>query len=285
MSGSLINVCQRKFSGAVERRITEMVFFRYTIFFVCFAGFAASASASEVVKIKPRSGVFLKMLVDAPADAKAVAILFPGGHGRVVVKNDGTHKGLKGNFVVRTRQMFVDNGLVAVVFDAPSDHRDKKGLTFDYRMTEEHAGDIKKVMAKIREKFPGLPIWLVGTSRGSTSVANAAANIKSGGAEGIVLTSSVGVSSRHGGNVLDFDLAAIKVPALVVHHLKDECAITPVWGAKDIKNALTGAKSAEILIFEGGETGGNPCKAKSHHGFLGIEQKVVDAISAWIKSH
>ena len=264
-----------------------MTFFRVLVFSLCFAVLAAaSASAEEVLKIKPRSGAFLKMLVDAPAAAKAVVLLFPGGNGKVIVRNDGTFKGTKGNFLTRSRKKFAAHGLVTVLFDAPSDRRDLQGLSFDYRMTKEHAGDINQAVAKLRENFPGLPLWLVGTSRGSTSVANAGANINEGGADGIVMTSSVGVSSRHGGNILDFNLASIKIPALVVHHVEDGCVVTPVTGARDIKAALTGSKAAELMEFTGGSSGsGKECGATSHHGFLEIEQKVVDAISSWIKSH
>ena len=262
------------------------------VFSLCFAILAAaSASAEEVLKLKLRSGVFLKMLVDAPAAAKAVVLLFPGGNGKVIVRNDGTFKGTKGNFLTRSRKKFAAHGLVTVLFDAPSDRRDLQGLSFDYRMTEEHAGDINQAVAKLRENFPGLPLWLVGTSRGSTSVANAGANINEGGAaaaddaDGIVMTSSVGVSSRHGGNILDFNLASIKIPALVVHHVEDGCVVTPVTGARDIKAALTGSKAAEFMEFTGSSGSGKECGATSHHGFLEIEQKVIDAISSWIKSH
>ncbi len=252
---------------------------------LCAAVLALPASAEEVVKLKPRGDVVLKLLVDAPADAKALALLFPGGHGKVSIQNDGTYKGLAGNFLVRSRGMFVADGIATAVFDAPSDHKDKDGLTYAYRMSEEHAGDIKAAIAKLRVMYPKLPLWLVGTSRGSTSAANAASNIKDGGADGVVLTSSVGVSTRHGGNVLDFDLAGIKIPALVVHHEEDECKTTPVSGARDIKAALTGAKSSELIVVAGGDRKGNPCGGSSHHGYLGIEKKVVDAIAAWIKSH
>lgn len=124
----------------------------------CVAVFAGSASAEEVVKLKLRDNVVLKMLVDAPADAKAVTLLFPGGHGKVNIKDEGTFAGLKGNFLVRTRGMFAANGIVAVVFDAPSDHKDRGGLTFQYRMSEEHAGDIKAAIAKLRGMYPKLPI-------------------------------------------------------------------------------------------------------------------------------
>ncbi len=267
-----------------------MSIFRRAIIVLSLAGFSASVSAAEVVKIKPRSGVYLKMLVEVPAEAKTLAILFPGGAGRVKIKNNGEIKGTKGNFLTRTRHLFVANGIATALFDAPSDHQDKPGLTFEYRMTEEHAGDIKQAISKLREAYPGLAIWMVGTSRGSTSVANAAANITSGGADGMVLTSSVGISNRFGGNLLDFKLEAITTPALVVHHTDDGCAVTPVSGGRDIKARLTGAKASELLEFEGGDRGtgegsGRGCGAQSHHGFLGIEQKVIDAISAWIKSH
>lgn len=267
-----------------------MAIFRYAVIVLCLAGVSESLSAAEVVKIEPRAGVYLKMLVDAPAEAKALAMLFPGGAGTVKIKNDGAIKGMKGNFLTRTRQLFIANGVATALVDAPSDHQDKPGLTFAYRMSEEHAADIMQAIGKLREAHPGLSIWLVGTSRGSTSAANAAANITSGGADGVVLTSSVGVASRHGGNVLDFKLEAVTIPALVVHHADDGCAVTPIAGGRDIKARLTGAKASELLEVAGGEQGsgegsGRGCGAQSHHGFLGIERRVVEAISAWIKSH
>jgi pimeloyl-ACP methyl ester carboxylesterase len=258
---------------------------KYALGALCVAVFALPASAEEVVKLKPRGDVVLKLLVDAPADAKALALLLPGGHGKVNIQNDGTFKGLKGNFLVRSRDLFVGNGVATAVFDAPSDRKDSEGLSYSYRVSAEHADDIKAAIAELRGKYPKLPIWLVGTSRGSTSAANAAANIKEGGTDGVVLTASVGVSSKHGGNVLDFDLAGIKIPVLVVHHEEDGCKVTPVSGARDIKAALTGAKASELIVVTGGDSGGEPCKGKSHHGFLGIENKVVDAIATWIKSH
>ncbi len=260
---------------------------RVFIFSLCVILPAVSTVAAEqVIKIKPRSGVTLKMLAEDPGDAKAIAVLFPGGSGKVNIRKDGTFKGTTGNFLTRSRKKFSAHGLVTVLFDAPSDRKDASGLSFDYRMSEEYAGDIKLAMANLRQAFPALPVWLVGTSRGSTSVANAAANIKVGGPDGVVLTASVGVSSKHGSNILDYDLASVTIPVLVAHHLEDNCSVTPISGARDIKDALSGSKSAELMVIEGGSSGiGEGCAASTHHGFNEIEQKVVDAIAAWIKSH
>ncbi len=241
-----------------------------------------SASAEEVIDTSPRSGVTLRMLVDHPAEVRAVALLFPGGHGKVLIQDNGAIKGLKGNFLLRIRDRFIEGGIATAIFDAPSDHQDKEGLTAGYRATPEHASDIGKALASLRERFPGKPVWLVGTSRGSTSVGNAAANPSGSPADGVVMTSSLGVSSVHG-NVCEFDLAAIKMPVLIVHHKDDGCVTTPLAGAEGIFADLKGSSRKEMIVMEGGEADGNPCQGASYHGYKGIEDKTVEAIVAWIK--
>ena len=74
-----------------------MIFLRAFIVSLCVISLGVStAGAEQVLKIKPRSGVNLKMLADDPGDVKAIAVLFPGGSGKVNVKNNGTFKGTKG---------------------------------------------------------------------------------------------------------------------------------------------------------------------------------------------
>ena len=48
---------------------------------------------------------------------------------------------------------------------------------------------------------------------------------------------------------------------------------------------LKDAPKTELLTFEGGVDIGNPCEARGHHGFSGIEAEVVKKISAWIKNN
>jgi pimeloyl-ACP methyl ester carboxylesterase len=242
----------------------------------------SGAVAEDMLEISPRSGVSLRMLIWSPEDIKAVALLLPGGHGRVKVQNDGSIRGLEGNFLVRMRSRFQEKGIATAVFDAPSDHSGKEGLTYEYRMTNEHASDIGMALAALRERFKDKPVWLIGTSRGSTSAANAATNLKSGNADGLVLTSSVGISTKKGGNVRDFDLADITMPVLVMHHAEDNCNTTPLRGAKGIFDDLKKASRKELVILEGGEAGQNPCQGASFHGFQGIEDKAVDVITQWV---
>ena len=241
-----------------------------------------AASAADILDIVPRDGVTLRLLIDAPADVRAVALLLPGGHGRVMIRDNGTYKGLKGNFLIRTRDLLVAKGIATAVMDAPSDRKDMPGLTQEYRSSPEHAEDIAKAVAALRARFKGAPVWLIGTSRGSTSAANAATHPGDTPADGVVLTSSFGTSTKKGGNVRDFDMSGLKMPVLVVHHKYDGCKFTPPRGAQGIFDDLAGASRKELLMLEGGDEISDPCQGKSHHGYLGIEGKAIDAIAAWI---
>ena len=80
-------------------------------------------------------------------------------------------------------------------------------------------------------------------------------------------------------------LDRIRVPALVVAHEDDECRVTPPGGAEWIAESLVNASTVEVKMFSGGDSPrSRACGALSAHGFLGIEQDVVAAIAAFIKS-
>ena len=83
----------------------------------------------------------------------------------------------------------------------------------------------------------------------------------------------------------DLALDKIRVPTFVVAHEDDECRVTPPDGAERIAKGLVNAPKVAVKMFSGGAPpGSNPCKAKTAHGFLGIERDVVAAIAAFIKS-
>jgi pimeloyl-ACP methyl ester carboxylesterase len=157
---------------------------------------------------------------------------------------------------------------------------------WNFRTTKEHAADVKQAIAAVRE-VAKVPVWLVGTSMGTLSAANAAARITEGGPDGIVLTSSVTVTSKVSyETVLHGGLEDIRVPTLVVHHKGDTCQASPYSGAESIMKALKRAPVKELMTFEGGSPPiSPPCEAKAAHGYLGLEPQVVSAIAAWIRAH
>jgi pimeloyl-ACP methyl ester carboxylesterase len=108
-------------------------------------------------------------------------------------------------------------------------------------MTPAHVEDAAAIAGVMRQEAP-VPVWFVGTSRGTISVANIASRLGSGKIAGIVLTSSVtnpGKKSQQA--VPDADLAGIAIPGLIMGHGGDDCYVTP-WSeqealAKQFKNA------------------------------------------------
>ncbi len=67
-------------------------------------------------------------------------------------------------------------GSTVAVMDAPSDRQDGRGL-IGFRQSPAHMQDIAAVMRYLRQQAP-VPVWLVGTSLGTASVAAAAIRIK-----------------------------------------------------------------------------------------------------------
>ena len=243
--------------------------------------FPIAAGAEEVMRLEPRPAVILKLLVSELKEPELVALLFPGGHGRVNIDDQGAFGNLRGNFLVRSRKQFRRHKIVTAIFDSPSDRKDRDGLSYEYRMTNEHGEDIGAAVAALRRQFRK-PVWLIGTSRGTLSAANGATRLKTGAADGLVLTASVGVENRRGADVLKFDLASLRIPTLVVHHKSDHCRVTPPRGARSIRQALVNAERAQIFMVGGGIEKGDPCQGRSHHGFRGIERQTIDAIAGWM---
>lgn len=263
-----------------------MLFVRCLIGVLGVAAYAHSALAAEVVTLKPRPDVTMELLISAPKDPKFVALFFMGGAGRFGIQQDGT--AVSRTFLNNYRYEFIVKGIATVLVDPPSDQMGDDGLTYDYRKSTEHAAEIKGAIALMRDRFRGLPVWLVGHSRGSTSVASVAATVKEGGPDGIVMSAVGSVSNmQRGGSVLEVDLASIKVPVMIVHHKDDDCRVNPFDGAIEVKEALTAAKKVELLAVEGGDAGDSRavCREDSHHGFLGVEKTVVGAMVSWIKNH
>jgi predicted alpha/beta-hydrolase family hydrolase len=243
-------------------------------------GAASSAFAQEMVSVTSRPGVTQSFVIADMGGRKpeAIALLYIGGSGNINLRTEGGRvKFGARNFLPRSRAEFARNGIIPVVMDAPSDQGD---LTDGYRMGEEQAADARAVIAELKKRYPGLPLHVVGTSRGTISAAHVARAL---GAEvsGVVLTSSLfGSSERRKaslGSLRSFDFASIKLPLLFVHHREDGCEHTPYSKAQML------AGQYPLVSVRGGkppESG--PCDPLSAHGFFGREAETVDAIAGWM---
>jgi pimeloyl-ACP methyl ester carboxylesterase len=173
----------------------------------------------------------------------------------------------------------VDRGIATAVLDAPSDQ--PKGMTDDFRLGPRHAADVAAVVTDLKTRFPGIRVFLVGTSRGSVSAAPVAVRLGDTVA-GTVLTSSMfratnPQSSEPGPGLSRFDFSSIKVPALIVHHRDDGCGVTPYVDAYHL-----GKKVPLITVKGGRRPESEPCQPMSAHGFFGKEVETIDAIAGWM---
>ena len=255
---------------------------RYWIagFLIALVAQAHAQITQKVVDIPTRPGVTQRMLVLSPPEAKAAVILIAGGHGGLQIFPNGSFNWGAGNFLVRTRQAFAEQGLMVAVIDAPSDRQSPPYLS-GFRQTPEHAADLKAVIAWMREASKA-PVWLVGTSRGTQSAAYVATALSGPeGPDGVVLTSTILVDNR-GRPVPAMPLANIRGPVLVVHHEQDGCALCPFAKVPELMAKLENSPKKALLSFKGGESRGDACEAMAYHGFNGIDREVVPQIAEWI---
>ncbi|HLN23425.1 MAG TPA: alpha/beta hydrolase [Patescibacteria group bacterium] len=250
------------------------------ILFVCLFGQAAWADET-LVQIPSRPGVTVPVLLLTPPPAATppiAVILLVGSSGNAGL--EGYAPGYRSqNFLFRSADLFAGKGLLTAVVDVPSD----RGDLWNFRATADHATDIAAVIAALRARGAA-SVWLVGTSMGSVSAAHVAGRLTQGGPDGVVLTSSVVLSSKKSiETVMTADLEAITVPVLVVGHRSDACKFSSPSMISSILRELSHAPIKAELLMEGGDAPrSEACEALAAHGYIGVEEATVTAIAAWI---
>lgn len=241
-------------------------------------------AADPVISLKTRGEVVQRFVLLKPERPVAAVILFAGGDGRVPLDRLAPGQFInRGNFLVRTRYEFKRHGLMVAVVDAPSDKQGSGGMLGTFRGSDEHAQDIAAVIEYLKAQAD-VPVWLVGTSRGTESAAALATKFGDR-IGGVVLTATMSVRNRQGFSVFEFPLKAIRVPALVVSHKDDGCPATPPSQAERIADAMANSPRKKLLLVEGGDPPkSDPCEALSQHGFLGIEKQVVAVIADFVRA-
>ena len=207
--------------------------------------------------------------------ATATVILLSGGSGGIGFR-DGQPR--SNNFLIRSRELFRNEGFNVALLGNPSDMRDMDDA---WRTSTAHRIDVQNVMADIRRQSSA-PLWLVGTSRGTIS-ATALALALQDQLAGVVLTASI-TSYREAAAVPRQAIGQLRLPVLIYHHRQDACHITQAAEAGNILSGLTQARVKKLMIVEGGQNPtGNPCQALHWHGFVGMEERAVQDIAAWVR--
>ena len=241
-----------------------------------------AALANEVIVAQLPGRSIAALVTHQPGASKfthAIA-LFPGspGHMNLRVEGSAILYGLGGNFLVRARRHFIEDGFLTVVIDAPSDEQGK--FFHAFRETARYGEDIKAVVETVSKKY-GVPDWtFIGTSEGSVSAAHAA-RMLSAEAKRVVLTASVVSPSSRGRGVEAADIKQIKLPVLWVHHRSDPCKYTQY---SRVRSYSEDTKTPLLTVTGAEGRRGDPCMAFTEHGFVGMEVKTIKAILSWIRS-
>lgn len=238
-----------------------------------------SAVEGRMVSVPSREGVVVPVFWVPQASAPATMVLLSGGAG-TIGKLNGAGWPSSGNFLIRSGKRFAAHGFNLAMVAKPSD---VEGLDPHLRVSDRHLEDMRKVLHYLKQQSD-VPIWLVATSQSTISAAAVAiAEHESGLVAGVVLTSSI-TSYKIPNAVPKLALDRIKGPVLIMHHENDACFACRAYEASHIYDGLRNASVRKLLLVNGGsEPLGDPCEARHHHGFIGMEQEVVDTIAAWIR--
>jgi pimeloyl-ACP methyl ester carboxylesterase len=248
-----------------------------SVLFMLSALMALSALAADILQLETRTGVRVPVFYKKQGGATATVILLPGGEGSFGKLIDGQPSSK--SFLVRSRNLFAEAGLNVAIMSRASD---MSSLGYVERVAPAHMEDIKKLVDYLKADT-GLPVWLVGTSRGTVSATAAAIVFGNDRLAGLVLTASV-VDTRKTGAVQKQDLTAIRIPVLVLHHKQDSCK---VCDPHEVPAIVSGLKSSPIkkliMVNQGDNPTGKSCGNQHYHGFIGMEKTVVGLIAGWIK--
>ncbi|MEE4260878.1 MAG: hypothetical protein V2I62_14025 [Bacteroidales bacterium] len=255
--------------------------------------------SEKIVQIESRPGVKLRFLLIMPENPVASVILLPGGSGELKLRESFGKpqvNRIKDVYLVRNRYNYAKDGLIVALMDVPSDCknsgemgvRTKNGKL--YKMSAEQTEDIRSVAAYLKQ-IDNRPVWVMGTSRGTISVANIGIR-QTDGIDGLVFTSTLSSKDEkhkfldeYPNAVLDMDLNKITLPVLVVAHRDDYCILSHSSDASVLKEKLINAKDTQVAYFTGGKKQkGSECGWYSPHGFYGIEERVDKQIAQFIKS-
>lgn len=266
------------------------------------SSFAVDATCGELITLKtPRQATLryaldqaaAPLLEDEPGRGPVALVLLVGSHGVLNLDALACPRYLTSSWLVRALPYFHELGFITALVDAPSDHVSEDGLA-GFRIAPEHAQDIGQVVADLRSRLPNVAVWIVGTSRGAISAANAAARLTGEATpDGLVLTSAL-MSGQMGGtkawvtqSVFDVPLEGILMSMLVVGHAADTCIRSPAALMNHIVMRTNGLREQVVTMTGGpgsvGPVGTVACEGKSPHGFADQEAELAVGIAKFVR--
>jgi hypothetical protein len=246
---------------------------------------ALAARAAEVLAITP---IEQSVAVSASPslslhwtgrDARAVLIYIPAGEGRMGLLPGHTDHRYPFHQMLRrlSDPTFTRGRLDVVLLDSPAPL--SPGLPSPAaRQGRDHLVRIESAIRFYRERT-GLPVWLMGHSNGSISLAAFAAYAQDKGITGLV--AGMVVSGSRGETQFRPPVAW---PMLFLHHREDGCDRTPPQAAWALYQQVRGFNPAptEFVFIQGGRFQGGWLCTSGFHVYHGAEEELTRAIDEFL---
>ncbi len=252
---------------------------------------AVEIKSETVETIPSREGYTQTFILDRVENPLATLVLFPGNKGYLGIYPNGSSQ-FDMFFVVRARRMLAEQGFNVILLDAPSEWG-VKGV-WEKQRSPEYAAHNAAVIAFARQQAK-VPVVLLGGSVGAIGATGVATQLKDKGADGLILVSPW-MPPKDKWPIPNFvfssdfaisswpDLAGIKGPILLVHHLEDNCNFSLPEYVPGLMSALSAASKVEVVGLRGGAaSSGNPCYPNGANNFNGMEREVAETIGQWVK--
>jgi dienelactone hydrolase len=254
----------------------------------------ARAEAEQLFLTRSRGQEIRALILPAVGPPKGGIVLLSGGPGKLEISATGKLARANDNSIVRNRAAFARAGYLTLVPDVAPDFVYGDDINEPVRWSAQWAEDVGAHISAVRAELAKLgatgratQVHLVGTSRAALTVTKAALQLTAAARPDTITLSAAAIvdvrPDRASAERVVGNLHRISQPIHLVHHVDDGCAITPASAVPRAKALFKGAASVTVTMLRGGRAGsGNPCRANSHHGFLGQDQEMVDVVTRWL---
>jgi len=219
-------------------------------------------------------------------DAKATVIFIPGGAGSAGMKADWDATKeyfLRGRYD-RMLQRLSDPGVTSgnlnvVIYDSPMSLGDART---DARAGADHLSRIESVVRFYEERLKR-PVWLMGHSNGTVSIAEFYKYLQRNKSENLV----AGLIYSGGKNEASFG-ENTRIPVLFIHHGNDGCSYASAYHTQRLFDKLKEGGNVDsqfVLIKTGGPDGWKDLCHSGYHMYFGAKIEVADVIDQFVTKH
>ena len=264
----------------------------------CFAVSLAHAQTDVLIEVEleRKQGdqpVRMRAILSKPERATDTALLFFRGVPGYALINSVQDKKRNLGWMGRgkVQSLLMQAGIAFVIVDCPTDQWGESpkppatNCLHQYRFSRQHADDVRRLIAHLKEKHGLSRQFLLGHSMGTVSSRSLAIHLGKDEVAGIIHSATINFPNPNRGNILQlygdfsgiFPRKAAGMPMLHLHNENDACPGTPY--------APVRAYAQDNLVtVRGGLPEGEPCGVGHLHSHQGREDVAIAAVITWIKT-